>query len=724
MSHMNSANVKHMYYCARVPSSSILDFAGWHQEQKPDCKTPLHRRLSREMKRELVKSFRTVALLAMFSEDSTTVSNINSCLRWLSLMEPDLILYPILERAVPSLEALVETQRTIAVIKALGAIAPALASRDVYYPGAKHLIPILQLLIPGIDLNDPSKTLCTTTFLIEISQYIKYGDLTSVGSAMSADIDSRSPVIEMPDGIPSVSIGGHVNGVNGDVNGDAPAPLSKEEEDSLLIQATGEFPDWIADFIRRVILLFDNLPEEAGGATEVQLVDAVTNACSQICIHLSDPLFDMVLNMIFDYASTNVRPNAVRAVHQLVECIANANPTKTLAKFVPFCIEKLYLELESGASSLRTTSSLSTPLLSDATFHWNLAVLRGAIFNDGKAVFKYKDEFLTLIRHLRDKTFAKRGFAWSGKVLSSLLLTLTHTYPLEDKFVNPDEWSSDEFRFNHHRHWGKLYSAEDVKVSWHVPDDDEIDYALEIFKTIVEPTMTTLEQSLGPGKYHLRNVVYIDIDFVSFSTEVWSRCRHLSFVRNAFAGTPTLVKEKISEEEEKHMLETTDVLNEIPEMIASVDPINSGFAMSPEDPRAQYYTALRQRFGKFLHNASVSLRQQGEENTVDAVDLLLDSIRTYMLDYGDSKDSYYTQLDRYLAELNYARQYYGQKTWPRAVFVRRARLYHAARLRWNSIERRRGTLEDSLIDDVAEWSMWQYATVREYVHKKSFDIVY
>jgi hypothetical protein len=27
-----------------------------------------------------------------------------------------------------------------------------MVSRDVYYPGAKHLIPILQLLIPGIDL--------------------------------------------------------------------------------------------------------------------------------------------------------------------------------------------------------------------------------------------------------------------------------------------------------------------------------------------------------------------------------------------------------------------------------------------------------------------------------------------------------------------------------------------------------------------------------------------
>jgi hypothetical protein len=112
---------------------------------------------------------------------------------------------------------------------------------------------------------------------------------------------------------------------------------------------------------------------------------------------LSDSLFDLVLNMIFDYASTNVRPNAVRAVHQLVECVANAHPVKTLAKFVPFCIKNIEVELENGASSTRTTSTFSTPLPSDATFHWStdypldafssyliwvsdLAVLRGAMF--------------------------------------------------------------------------------------------------------------------------------------------------------------------------------------------------------------------------------------------------------------------------------------------------------------------------------------------------------
>ena len=39
-----------------------------------------------------------------------------------------------------------------------------------------------------------------------------------------------------------------------------------------------------------------------------------------------------------------------------------------------------------------------------------------------------------------------------------------------------------------------------------------------------------------------------------------------------------------------------------------------------------------------------------------------------------------------------------------------ARLFHVARLAWNSTERKRGELEDKLADEVTEWCMWHYAT--------------
>jgi proteasome activator subunit 4 len=86
--------------------------------------------------------------------------------------------------------------------------------------------------------------------------------------------------------------------------------------------------------------------------------------------------------------------------------------------------------------------------------------------------------------------------------------------------------------------------------------------------------------------------------------------------------------------------------------------------------------------------------------------------------------------DSYTSEKNIARLYIGQKTWPRAVYVRRARLvddlygltqsnatsryYASVRLRWNAIERCRGPLEDNLIDDLVEWSVWHYPIIRQY----------
>ena len=49
--------------------------------------------------------------------------------------------------------------------------------------------------------------------------------------------------------------------------------FSKQEEDALLQDSTGDLPDWIENFIRRVILLLENLPDEdsagnADGTTE------------------------------------------------------------------------------------------------------------------------------------------------------------------------------------------------------------------------------------------------------------------------------------------------------------------------------------------------------------------------------------------------------------------------------------------------------------------------
>jgi hypothetical protein len=60
-----------------------------------------------------------------------------------------------------------------------------------------------------------------------------------------------------------------------------------------------------------------------------------------------------------------------------------------------------------------------------------------------KQILEYEDELMSLLHLLHEKSFSKRGFSWTGKLLSSLLLTLVHSYPLENRFANPKEWDSE-----------------------------------------------------------------------------------------------------------------------------------------------------------------------------------------------------------------------------------------------------------------------------------------
>lgn len=86
---------------------------------------------------------------------------------------------------------------------------------------------------------------------------------------------------------------------------------------------------------------------------------------------LSSTQFKLVLKLVYDYATSNARSNSVRAFGNLVSSLARANPTDTFAKFIPYCTEKIRIELEHGASSTRTTSTHEA-VPSDTTLHWSM----------------------------------------------------------------------------------------------------------------------------------------------------------------------------------------------------------------------------------------------------------------------------------------------------------------------------------------------------------------
>ncbi|KAG5636752.1 hypothetical protein H0H81_006971 [Sphagnurus paluster] len=329
------------------------------EEQQESCKTPVTCRLTPAIRRSFVAILRTPALLAMFSKDAVSSSYAQSALRVMAILEPAMVMPELLERAYGGLEVVNETHRTTAVLNMLAGVVLPIVTESIWPGGQQHLIPLLELCIPGIDLNDPSKTMCATVFILSAVQHIKIGDLTKSQTAISyssfddvsMDSDSEGAELDVP-------------------------MLSKEEQRTLVRESTASFADWVTSLVRRVLALFENLPEEGGrknttgGKQEENVLKSIKAMMDVVCLHLSDQLFTLVLNLLYDYATTNAKSNAVLAFGQLVACMARVNPEATMAKFLPHCISQIEEEIKHGASSVRTTSSHAA-IPSDTTLHWS-----------------------------------------------------------------------------------------------------------------------------------------------------------------------------------------------------------------------------------------------------------------------------------------------------------------------------------------------------------------
>ncbi|KAH9853059.1 ARM repeat-containing protein [Lenzites betulinus] len=669
----------------------------WKEEQQPHCKTPVTRRLTPEIRRNFIMILRTPVLLSMFSKDPFTISYSQAAIRAMALLEPALVMPEILERAYSGLEVVNETHRTTSVMTMLSAVALPLVSEKIYLGGQKHIVPLLELCIPGIDLNDPVKTICATMFITSVVQHMKIADVSM--HQVGVDLSSDAPAEDVMD-VDSENEQQLPSGVEGP---GMPA-LSREEERALTRESTAAWADWVTSLFRRVLALFENLPEEGGkkgttgGKMEEAVLKAIKGALDTVCLHLSDSLFDLVLKLVYEYASTNAKSNAVRAFGQLVSCLARARPEKTVDRFLPFCIGQIQEELKHGASSIRTTSTHEA-VPSDTTLHWNMSILRGCFGYGGGSILKYKDQLLGLMALLVEKTKSERGYTGTGRLINRILHSAATIYTLNARYVNPDEWDSPEFNRNLTSQWGKMYEADDVEVVWHVPTRDEIEFVLEILDKIAAPALDKVEallETVGKWDSVARN------DF----------CRYLHAARSVWGGLPTFLLQGAKQV-------VNPCLNaeiEVPELLVTPLDVKAGFALTdPSDPQYQRALAHRTRFGQLAHRAADVLRKESEgEDHIDAVIGVSRAIDVYLLEYAITRSSFESLTKAYRQARDSNRIWPKQRENSRIVFLKRAQVYNAGRLYMHALYRRREALDDQLLEDLIEMSLSPYTRVRRH----------
>lgn len=654
------------------------------EEQQESCKTPVTCRLTPAIRRSFVAILRTPALLAMFSKDAVSSSYAQSALRVMAILEPAMVMPELLERAYGGLEVVNETHRTTAVLNMLAGVVLPIVTESIWPGGQQHLIPLLELCIPGIDLNDPSKTMCATVFILSAVQHIKIGDLTKSQTAISysscddvsMDSDSEGAELDVP-------------------------MLSKEEQRTLVRESTASFADWVTSLVRRVLALFENLPEEGGrknttgGKQEENVLKSIKAMMDVVCLHLSDQLFTLVLNLLYDYATTNAKSNAVLAFGQLVACMARVNPEATMAKFLPHCISQIEEEIKHGASSVRTTSSHAA-IPSDTTLHWNLAIVRGCLGFGGAAILKYKQQILNLIILLVDKTKSERGYTSTSRLISRTLHTIAEAYPINSRFVNTEKWEDPEFNRDHNLHWGRLYYPEDVTIEWHVPSKEEIAFVLEILDKVLGPALDKVESLLQTTSK------WDNVDRNDF-------CRYLLMCKASWGGLTSFFKEQPKEVANPCLNDT-----ELPEMLVSFLDVNAGFTLTdPKDSRYQKVAAYRLRYGHICQRAASALRQKtGGEDRIDAVMVVIRAIDQYLLGYALSRGDFDSLQKNYDQARDANRFWLKQRENSRLVFLKRAQVYHSGRQYMHALYRRRSALDDSLLDELVELSLSPYTRIR------------
>ncbi|KAJ7293229.1 hypothetical protein C8J57DRAFT_19449 [Mycena rebaudengoi] len=667
------------FYCQRTK-----------EEEEKTCRTPAAQRLTPAIRRAFVMILRTPALLAMFSKDPLAMGCAQSSLRAMAMLEPSLIMPELLERAHGGLEVVNETHRTTAVLTVLNAISRTLVSEKLWFGGQKHLVPLLELSLPGIDLNDPVKTSCATTFIVAAIQHVKIGDLSMHQSGLPAFDEEMMDVAADPTPFPT-----------GTEMGDTPM-LSKDEERALVRDSTASFADWVTSLFRRVLALYENLPEEGGrknmtgGKQEETVLNAIKSMMDIVCLHLSDHLFELVLKLVYDYATTNAKSNAVKAFGQLVGCLARVQPAATLARFLPHCIAQIEEELKHGASSVRTTSQ-NAAVPSDTTLHWNLAILRGCLGYGGAALLKHKEQVLGLLSLLVDKTKGERGFSGTGRLLTRILHNVAGVYPVNNRFVNTNEWMDPKFESDHNAHWGRFYEAKDVVVEWHVPSVDEINFVMDILERIGKPALDKVEALLE-------------------TTSKWDGadrndfCRYLHACRSIWSGLPTIYKEQPKEIVNPCIREEL----EIADIVVKHLDVNAGFTLTdPSDLRYQKVVADRTRFGEVVQRAARALRQNTEgEDHIDAVMGVTRSIDVFLLSYAMTRGSIDALHKNYTQARDTNRTWVRQKDNSRLVFIKRAQVFHSNRVYMHGLYRHRSALDDELIDELIELSISPYTRIR------------
>eukprot|EP00038_Savillea_parva_P004886 m.144688 g.144688 ORF g.144688 m.144688 type:complete len:1888 (+) comp11603_c0_seq2:145-5808(+) len=410
--------------------------------------------------------------LAQFSKSPTMVASAAWALRHLSYLAPELVLPGAMKRIYPALETVTETHQAFAALSTLAAVARPLLWAENFTGGAKHLVPLLQLTLPGIDPNDGNKTQVTLQFLMVLFNNVYLVDCTG-----------------------------------------GPIPNGMSDDERQIIMSTSLFEDWAMQFFDRVFSVLENLvpPSKRKGhhTTEGSLCEWIDLILQGFFQQVSPPIFKLALDRVFNWLSGSMIMHLGKTAGKICAAAAAANPTVTLKKVMPFVTDRILNMLPYHDTVDEVDESSDAPL--DDELQWYLNIVARTVIRTGESLLEYRDQIIAILeRGLRLK--AKQAAKLCGKLLRHTLKALTGTYVRDTSTLTKAQratWDTDPVGL--FRQWGNSPDVltDDLAIEWHVASPAELEFASELVDLFYRPAVATLD-GVAKGKIPFRHDVMLN----------------------------------------------------------------------------------------------------------------------------------------------------------------------------------------------------------------------
>ena len=374
----------------------------------------------------------------------------------LSLLAPDIVIPPLIERLETAKDTLTEPHRFHVCVQAMSATAGPLVRN---YPG--KALDLLHSLLPGIDVNDIWK--CTDIFVM-MSDLLEMIPLTDV---------SRKTV------------------------------KGETQERLVLAGQTASFENFVHEFMNRCFTLIENSVRvnirSDGGNTDEYLNDeeiaadaAINDTFGRMCMNSSPEIFDVIFGKLRSYLSGKIIEPTVAGgiLASMCKSMVQCNPEKSLAFFVPYLGRALVNRIgergtkgdEDNDDKVDEELQFNMQLLGEVLNVRNVSVYRST----GSHVLPYVEQICEVL-DVTLELVQKDEYELSHSVLGGLLTWLCHVRVIE---IGPR--MSPELD-----KWGAMVGVDELDISWYRPGPQELSVVSSLLDRYLNPVMAQLKAFAG-----------------------------------------------------------------------------------------------------------------------------------------------------------------------------------------------------------------------------------